>query len=77
MEEDQMHKAEPGQLWEWANGAFTGTLFLVMEVIPSTYNPSNVEWNLVEIQEFINGGLNSRQVTLGALLTGGRLLESR
>jgi hypothetical protein len=48
-----------------------------MEVIPSTYDPSNMEWNLVEIQEFINGGLNSRQVTLGALLTGGRLLESR
>ena len=72
-----MNQAEPGQLWEWAYGAFNGTLFLVMEVIPSTYDPSNMEWNLVEIQEFINGGLNSRQVTLGALLTGGRLLESR
>ena len=72
-----MHKAEPGQLWEWIWGAFSGTRFLVMEVIPSTYDPSNMEWTLVEIQEFINGGLNSRQITLGALLTGGRLLESR
>ena len=65
---------EAGQLWEWIWGAFTGTRFLVMEVIPSTYDPSNMEWTLVEIQEFINGGLNSRQITLAALLGNGRPL---
>jgi len=65
---------ESGQLWEWIWGAFTGTRFLVMEVIPSKYDPSNMEWTLVEIQEFINGGLNSRQITLAALLGNGRPL---
>ena len=72
-----MSHAEPGQLWEWIYGAFSGTRFLVMEVIPSKYDPSNMEWTLVEIQEFVNGGLNSRQITLSALLGNGRQLESR
>ena len=65
---------ESGQLWEWIWGAFTGTRFLVMEVIPSKYDSTNMEWTLVEIQEFINGGLNSRQITLVALLGNGRPL---
>ena len=72
-----MNRAEPGQLWEWIYGAFAGTRFLVMEVIPYKEEPDNIAWTLVEIQEFVNGGLQPRQITLPALLGNGRLLESR
>lgn len=72
-----MNQAEPGQLWEWVYGAFSGTRFLVMEVHRNKMNPSKHDWTLVEIQEFINGGLQPRQITLSALLGNGRLLETR
>jgi hypothetical protein len=48
-----------------------------MEVIPNKEEPDNIAWTLVEIQEFVNGGLQPRQITLPALLGNGRLLESR
>ena len=72
-----MTKVEPGQLWEWKDGAFTGTRFLVMEVIPYgdlKNDKVREDWSLVEIQEFIGGGIRPRQVTMTALLGGARAL---
>lgn len=69
-----MAKVEPGQLWEWRSGAFTGTRFLVMEVNPHPADPKREDWSLVEIQEFIGGGICSRQVTMTALRGGARAL---
>ena len=69
-----MTKIEPGQLWEWANGAFTGTRFLVMRLIPHPSRPDGQEWALVEIQEFIGGGIKPRQISMTALRGGARHL---
>ena len=70
-----MTRVEPGQLWEWKNGAFTGTRFLVMEVNP---HPAGgvlrEDWTHVEIQEFIGGGITPRTVTMTALRGGARPL---
>ena len=69
-----MTEVEPGQLWEWKNGAFTGTRFLVMEVNPHLTDPKREDWVHVEIQEFVGGGITPRTVTMTALRGGARPL---
>ena len=69
-----MDKVEPGQLWEWKNGAFTGTRFLVMEVNPHPADPRREDWSSLEIQEFVGGRIIPRTVTMTALLGGARPL---
>ena len=69
-----MTKVEPGQLWEWKNGAFTGTRFLVMEVNPHPARATGDEWANVEIQEFVGGGIRPRQITMTALRMGAQIL---
>ena len=69
-----MTKVEPGQLWEWKNGAFTGTRFLVMEVNHHPADPKREDWSSLEIREFVDGGLILRTVTMTALLGGAKPL---
>ena len=69
-----MTKVEPGQLWEWINGAFTGTRFLVMEVNPHPLRRTGEEWATVEIQEFVDGRIRPRQITMTALHGGAQIL---
>ena len=69
-----MVKVEPGQLWEWKNGAFTGTRFLVMELTPHPADPKREDWSSVEIQEFVGGGIRPRQIAMTALLGGAKPL---
>ena len=69
-----MDNVEPGQLWEWKNGAFTGTRFLVMEVNPHPADPRREDWSSLEIQEFVGGRIIPRTVTMTALLGGARPL---
>ena len=69
-----MTEVEPGPLWEWKNGAFTGTRFLVMEVNPHFTDPKREDWVHVEIQEFVGGGITPRTVTMTALRGGARPL---
>ena len=69
-----MVKVEPGQLWEWSSGAFTGARFLVMEITPHPSDPEREDWSSVEIQEFIGGGIRPRQVAMTALRMGARVL---
>lgn len=69
-----MTKVEPGQLWEWKNGAFTGIRFLVMEVNHHPADPKREDWSSLEIQEFVDGGIKPRTVTLTALWGGARPL---
>jgi hypothetical protein len=69
-----MNQVEPGQLWEWKNGAFTGTRFLVMEVNHHPADPKREDWSSVEIQEFVGGGIKPRTITMTALRMGARTL---